>query len=304
MNNIFTLSLADIAPLNLIHDDNISSVIHALDPQLLSVSYDSLLPLLIPRIDSLPDYVLDVLALQFHCDFYDLAMTHDMKASAVSSSLHWHMKKGTASAIIESLKALGIEAEFVPWWKFDGQPYTFRIKANITGDFYRGAGKDRITKLITRAVNESKSARSFMAALDTSLNFADNIIINAAVASLISGNIHFIPSYHDSFQQSMIYSACIFHSKHFHILRPHNDRLIESQATFGAVRYEYINQNIGVDLETMQELLLQFEKRIFQRLDAIESGLNLKIDERTNNLDAKIDSVIELLRWKGDDEEL
>ena len=54
----------------------------------------------------------------------------------------------------------------------------------------------------------------------------------------------------------------------------------------------------------MQELLLQFEKRIFSRIDDMERSINDKFDTKTNQLDAKIDSVIELLRWKGPDEEL
>ena len=304
MNDIFSVSLKDLTPYNLINDKNISAIIPALDPQIQSVSRDILSSLIIPDINNQPDNVLDNLALQFHCDFYDLAQTPAMKKSAVSSSLHWHMKKGTPSAILEALDALGIDAEFIPWWKTGDPPYTFRIKANITGNFYMTAGKDRITRLITRAVNESKSARSYMAHLDTLLNFREFINVSSGIASLTSGHLQIRMINDDKLLQSMLYYSHISCVNYYSIIRPHIDKVIQSPLWHGTIIYEAVNQTIGVDLAVMQELLLQFEKRIFERIDRMEAGLNEKIETRTRNLDVKIDTVIEMLRWKGDDEEL
>lgn len=304
MNDIFTVSLRDLTPHNLINDTQINSIISALDPQLQAVSNDIKSLILIPDIPIQPDNILDNLAVQFHCDFYDLCESSAMKSNAVSSSLHWHMKKGTAAAILQALNAIGIEGTFIPWWEFDGQPYTFKIKANITGDFYRGLGRDRITRLITRAVNESKSARSYMAELDTFLNFSEFINVHAGFAAFTSGHLQIRMITAEKSLHNMIYYSAITQTKIYTLIRPHVERFLPYPLNIGTFRYEALNFTIGVDLAVMQELLLQFEKRIFERIDRLETLLDTKIETRTQNLDAKIDSVIEMLRWKGDDEPL
>ena len=304
MTDIFTFSLNSISPPNLIHDRNISPVITALDPQLQEISNDTQSLLLIPHIKNLPDNVLDNLALQFHCDFYDLAQSHDMKAAAVSSSLHWHMKKGTASAIIQALKAIGIDAKFIPWWEFGGQPYTFRIKAEITGDFYRGAGKDRITRLITRTINESKSARSLMADLETALNFSEHINIFTANFTGLQGNQILRILQPDKIQHNVIYSSCITDFSGTFAFGVNHINHIDSQILCGSLSFTYWNINTGVEINIMMDLLLQFEDRIRRHFDSSVKSLDEKIDSRFKSVDEKIDYVIELLRWKGDDEEL
>lgn len=304
MNDIFSVSLKDLAPRNLINDTNINAIISALDPQLQAVSNDIQSLLLVPNIQNLPDNILDYLAVQFHSDFYDLCEDSQMKKNAVSSSLHWHMKKGTPYAIIQSLKAIGIDAEFIPWYECGGTPYTFKIRANITGDFYRGLGRDRITRLITRTVNEAKSARSFMAGLDTLLNFREFITVNAGIASITSGSLQLRMITPDKSLHSVIYYSSISYENLLYKIRPHINKAVPLSVTSGNICYEAINQTIGVDLSVMQELLLQFEKRIFERIDRMQNTLDEKIESRTNNLDAKIDTVIEMLRWKGDDEAL
>ncbi len=304
MNDIFTVSLNDISPPNLIHDNNIHSIITALDPQLQEVSHDTQSLLLIPNIKNLPDNVLDNLALQFHCDFYDLAQGHDMKIAAVSSSLHWHMKKGTPSAIIQALAAIGIDAEFIPWWEFDGAPYTFRIKAEITGDFYRGAGKDRITRLITRAINESKSARSLMVDLETALNFSERINISTANFTGLQGNQILRILQPDKIHHNVIYSSCITDFSGTFAFGVNHFNHIDTQILCGSLSFTYWNINTGVEINIMMDLLLQFEDRIRRHFDSSVKSLDEKIDSRFKSVDEKIDYVIELLRWKGDDEEL
>ena len=304
MNNIFTVSLNDISPPNLIHDRNISSIITALDPQLQDVSHDTQSLLLIPNINNLPDNVLDNLALQFHCDFYDLAQTHDMKADAVSSSLHWHMKKGTASAIIQALKAIGIDAKFIPWWEFGGAPYTFRIKAEITGDFYRGAGKDRITRLITRAINESKSARSLMAGLETALNFSERINISTANFSGLQGNQILRILQPDKIYHNVIYSACTSIFSGTFAFGVNHCNHIDSQILCGSLSFAYWNINTGVEINIMMDLLLQFEDRIAKRNDASLKAFRDEIFIELRAIHDDIRRLDDRGYWKDDDEEL
>ena len=57
-------------------------------------------------------------------------------------------------------------------------------------------------------------------------------------------------------------------------------------------------------MNIMMELLLQFEDRIRNHFDLSVKSLDSKIDSQLSDVNKKIDYVIELLRWKGDDEEL
>ncbi|MBQ7168445.1 MAG: phage tail protein I [Synergistaceae bacterium] len=304
MTDIYSPALRLITPPNLADDPSVSPVITALNPVLADVSQETHTSSLIAHLDSLPVSILDWLAWQWHSDFYDLAGTDTMKRETVRDSLTWHMRKGTPSAIISALKSLGVDAEFVPWWTFGGQPYTFRIKANITGDFYRGAGKDRITRLITRAVNEAKSARSLLVDLDTRLSFSERISHYAGLIRALSGHAAITHSRPEAPGHQKIYSAVFTGLSGQHIIPLHHEREASAKVYAGIITHRAYSQNIGVDLDTMQELLLQFEKRIFNRIDNWEAVLNAKIDTQYKALDDKINTVIELLRWKGDDEPL
>ena len=73
---------------------------------------------------------------------------------------------------------------------------------------------------------------------------------------------------------------------------------------YGTGNAKFRSFSLGVDLDVMNELLAQFEKRIFERLeqhenrimadfDARQQEINLRIQE--TNL--KIDEILELLKW-------
>ena len=304
LNDIFTLSLADISPPNLTADSNVNAIIHALDPQLQAVSHDSLLPVIFARIDELDEPTTDLLAWQLHCDFYDLAATLTMKHEAVKSSLKWHMKKGTAWAIVEALKSLGVDATFIPWWEANDEPYTFRIDAKITGDYYRTAGRDKINALIRRAVNESKSARSLLKELKASISFTENLPLHAGLAVALSGcqyiGLSPIQRTHDS---------------HFYVAIPHGwqghsqigiakAQDISGHVYAGVACHSKWDIDLGVDLDTMQELLLRFEQRIFDRIDAHEKHILEEFTRTQNELNLQLEEIKDLLRWAPPDDPL
>ena len=135
VKQIELLSLADISPPSLLYDKNILAIIAALDPQLQSVSRDVREALIFSRIDELPESVIDLLAWQWHVDFYESAHSLDAKRAMVKSSISWHRKKGTRAAIVEALDMLGLVTRFTAWHELldeGAQPYTFEIDALIT----------------------------------------------------------------------------------------------------------------------------------------------------------------------------
>ncbi len=262
------------------------------------------MPVIFARIDELDEATTDLLAWQLHCDFYDLAATLTMKHEAVKSSLKWHMKKGTAWAIIESLKALGIEGTFIPWWESGDEPYTFKIDAKITGDYYRTAGKDKINALIRRAVNESKSARSLMKELRTHISFTENLPLHAGLATALTGHQNIGLILPDKIYRPSFYIAIP------HALQGHSQIGIEKAHDVSGNIYAGIASHskwdidLGVDLQTMQELLLRFEQRIFERIDAHEQHILSEFQRTQNELNLQLEEIKDLLRWAPPDDPL
>ena len=166
--DIELISLNDIIPPSISGDRHIQSIISAIDPELQNVSHDIREAFIISRINELPEEVLDLLAWQWHVDFYDIARTLEAKRAMVLKSIAWHRKKGTRGAIIEALEMLGVEAKFTSWQDLQDegvQPYTFVIDAKLTANFWQRVDWTKPTQTIRRAIEESKAARSWMSRL-------------------------------------------------------------------------------------------------------------------------------------------
>lgn len=162
--DIQSFSLQDILPSSINGDMQVDAASKALDPELQSVSRDIREALIYSRIDELPEPVVDLLAWQWHVDFYDIAKTLEMKREMVKGSIRWHRKKGTVWAIRKALEMLGIESEVIEWWKIEGaRPYTFAIASDIPPGYWNmfPCAVDGI-KAILRAIFESKSTRSWL----------------------------------------------------------------------------------------------------------------------------------------------
>lgn len=169
------LTLRDITPPSLLNDSNINAIIHSLDTELQEITGDIKNVLLYSRIDELDEQTLNLLAWQLHVDDLDLTLgvydaTVDMKREAVKNAIKLHMKKGTQWAITEALRQLEVEAEFIPWWQDNSEPYTFKVNAEIIGDFYMTQRRDKIVTSIVRAINSNKSPRSLLTEINITLN--------------------------------------------------------------------------------------------------------------------------------------
>ena len=302
MQDIYTLSLNDIAPSSITQDAQVSSLITALDPELQQVSQATIEPLIFARIDELPENVLDILALQLHVDFYDIALTPSMKREAVKNSILWHMHKGTQWAIMEALRQIDISAEFVPWWQDNSQPYTFKLKVKVIGDFYRTQGKDKLIATIRRTVEESKSTRSLLSGLETRMEFREDLGLYVGTSQLLSGNRRISLAPPTPPETTTIYTALSSGLQGEHKILLHREREIISPIYAANITITNIDQNIGVNLDLMQELLLRFEQRILDRIDAYELRLMNTLNDNQTQTNKRLDDILELIRWKGDDE--
>ena len=302
MIELTDLSLNDITPSSIVHDPEISSLITAIDPELKELSQATLEALIGQRINELPEPVIDLLAWQMHVDFFDSIPALSMKREAVKRSILWHMHKGTEYAIIEALRWIDIKAEFVHWHDFGGDPYTFKLTAIVAGDFYRTTGKDKLISTIRRVVEESKSARSLMTELETRMEFREDIGLYVGSPILLSGNRRLMLDKPSPPEKTVNYFGLSLGLQGHRKILLNREREIISSLYAANITITNIDQNIGVNLELMQELLLRFEKRILDRIDSYETRLMAVLTQNQIETNRRLDDILELIRWKGDDE--
>ena len=136
---------------------NIRDLAEVLDVKLQEINAMSELILLYPRIDELPENLIDALAEQFHVDFYDASMSLQQKRTVVKNSIAWHRRKGTPSVVEEMVQTVFESAHVEEWFEYGGKPYFFRVTL-ITAPLTDKAVLDRLVD----AINKTKNVRSWL----------------------------------------------------------------------------------------------------------------------------------------------
>ena len=105
MIDVEKMKLIDILPSSL-DDENIKLIIKAVDALVEDVSNDVKKLELYSRLDELPTEILNLLAWQFHVDFFKYDMTDEVKRNLIRQSIAWHRRKGTPQAVEDMVSAI------------------------------------------------------------------------------------------------------------------------------------------------------------------------------------------------------
>ncbi len=168
--NLENISLTDIMPSNLLTDSTVSACVKVLDPHMQQIASEIQYCLLISRIDSLSEDVIDLLAWQFHVDFYDADLAITEKRTLVKQSIAWHKKKGTPAAVKYVVSAILSGATISEWFNYNGQPYHFKV-TDIEGNL---PDSDTVDKLV-KAINVAKNTRSWLDGIEFKRNINQTI---------------------------------------------------------------------------------------------------------------------------------
>lgn len=156
MINLEYISLLDIVPDNLKQDEQVKAASLALDTELKNVSSAIKLCLLLPRLAELPESILDLLAWQYHVDFYEpIGMHIEKKRELIRKSIDWHRHKGTPYAVEQVVSAAISDAVIQEWFDYGGAPGTFRIKTS-------GFKEEGTYKELIKSINSAKNTRSHL----------------------------------------------------------------------------------------------------------------------------------------------
>ena len=84
-----------------------------------------------PRIDELPEELLDILAYDFKVDWWDGDYTLEEKRRTLKDSWSVHRMLGTKAAVELAISSIYPGARVIEWFEYDGAPYHFKLKIDV-----------------------------------------------------------------------------------------------------------------------------------------------------------------------------
>jgi phage tail P2-like protein len=140
----------------------------AVNSQLLNLSNATNLILIYSKIDYLSEDILDILAWQFNCTWYDSKATLTEKRKIIKTALLVHKTRGTRFAVEEVVKSYFDDAQVVEWFEYGGDPYTFKVVV-------KNGIEPELAERFTKSVNAVKNVRSRMDELIVGFTCADDL---------------------------------------------------------------------------------------------------------------------------------
>lgn len=157
IRDVHSLSLADILPQNLMADKQMAAVAQTLDAKFQAATAATIKTLILPRLDELPEDIIDLLAWQWHVDFYEpVGMDIDTKRRLVRESVGWHHIKGTPAAVEKMIQTVYQTGTVQEWPEYGGLQYYFRV---LLGESEIQTEK---IKLLMKMIDASKNTRSWL----------------------------------------------------------------------------------------------------------------------------------------------
>lgn len=184
----------------------------------------------LPRLDELSGTILDLLAEQFHVDYYDaINFSDEEKRNLIRQSIAWHRIKGTPVAVEMILQDAFKDLRIDEWFTYGGEPYFFRI-------WCRGykSTPERF-KSFWLMFMDAKNVRSHLEQVTIDISPEEPIKIYTGVAHAVSGlKTVGLPRPKDKFIQ--LYTGVVrIKSGQKNIRLPGRDRISKATVVTGIV---------------------------------------------------------------------
>lgn len=150
---------------------------------------------MLATITSLPDRVLDLLAIELNCQYYEESLSRKEKETIIINTLSWYKRAGTASILEEFFSTIFKNGKIVEWFEYGGEPYFFRAIIEVS-DFTINQEKN---KLVKQQIEAYKNKRSWLEKIFYLIKTEYNIKINSSSA------ITFITQYYPRYNASFLF---------------------------------------------------------------------------------------------------
>lgn len=138
--------------------------------------------LIYPVIDELPSDLVDALAIQLHCDFYDKSLSIEARRQIVKTSIAWHRIKGTPAAVEMLTQTIFHDSHTKEWFEYGGRPYFFRMVQDISD------GTEDVTRetlnLLKKAIWKGKNVRSWLEMLEFHVHLHEKMDYSEELSTL------------------------------------------------------------------------------------------------------------------------
>lgn len=114
-------------PYSLTRDDDKEKLADAIAEELIKTIAESEYAAVFPRVDELPEEVLDILAADLKIQWYETDASISNKRNAVKECMLVHKYKGTKYAVETVLRGMFNFAEVKEWFDYNGSPYHFKV---------------------------------------------------------------------------------------------------------------------------------------------------------------------------------
>lgn len=147
------------------------------------------------RVDTLPEQIVDLLAVEFRAQYYDTSLPVEEKRKAVKKALLWHCRAGTVSAVREltDLVWRSDSAQVQEWFDYGAAPYLFRV---LLGTDMR-IDEDKIDAFLA-ALWKVKNTRSHLEAIAFKRQINHTVHIGSAMRAC--GHIVITDVWHDNYR--------------------------------------------------------------------------------------------------------
>lgn len=177
-------ALTRLLPDSILNDPKLDAAAQALDVQIFKVLAVVKDVLHLPRLDELSGTLLDLLAWQFHVDFYEpLYLSDEQKRQLIRRSVDWHRRRGTVSAVEDLCAAVFSGVQIEEWMTYGGAPYTFRL---ATKSFARSED-DWIA--FKKMIHIAKNVRSHLDSITVDCSPEESLSLSVALAQFKTGNV-------------------------------------------------------------------------------------------------------------------
>ena len=143
-------------------------VLHDFEPNISKV-------LIYPVIDQLDSDMVNALAIQLHCDFYDFNLPLATRRNLVKTSIAWHRIKGTPAAVEMLTQTIFHDSKVKEWFSYGGRPYFFRMVQDIS-DGTEDVTRETLARL-KKAIWMGKNVRSWLEMLEFIFHTEDTITL-------------------------------------------------------------------------------------------------------------------------------
>ncbi len=114
-------------PYSLARDEDKEKLAESIADELARTAANTEKALIFPEIDTLPEELLDILAVDFKIDWYDVESPVWNKRQTVKECILVHKYKGTKFAVETALHSMFLSAEVQEWFEYNGEPYHFKV---------------------------------------------------------------------------------------------------------------------------------------------------------------------------------